>query len=729
MAMREIFRDGSRTTAAVRRARTLVTDELYRLDMADLVDEAAVVTSELATNAVLHGDGVVSVAVTPLREGVRISVEDRTRDAPVVGLLNTEAMTGRGLLLISSMAVRWGTDVVDAGKVVWAELVPGHVPVERSEAELLHLWGDVDHVDEPTVGPRYRVLLGEVPTDLLLGAKTHVDNLVREFTLAASGAADRSTAPLPPTVAKLVETVTTGFAEARQAIKRQAVDAARRGDARVSLELLLPADAADAGEAYLVALDDSDAYSRAARLLTLETPPQHRVFRQWYVGELVRQLRAAAEGVELGPTETFEQRLLCEIDAAARAQRASDQGARLYEVAAALSGAVTSEDVAAAVLEEGVAALGASGGGVLFANRAGGLTVPATLGYDDAVVAGLRSESPDAELPAAHALRTGEAVWLESPEERDARFPALRGLERHTVSLCAVPLVAGGRPLGALRFSFSSERLFDEQERRFVMALAAQTAQALDRAQLQEQRLDMSTRLQHSLLPGRMPAMPGLEVAGIYHPLGDGMELGGDFYDVWPLSGGRFAVAIGDASGTGPEAAARSALVRVTLRALTMAGIEPAVALERLNGMLLEADTDDVFAEQFCTAALGIITPGDRPHVVFYAGGHPFPLLRRAAGRTQELPVGGTLLGLFDEPAVAVREVELGHGDLVVLITDGAVEARRGSQMLGVEAVCDAIDEGGSEAEEVAMAVEAAVLEHTGGRLTDDLAVLVLRAT
>ena len=83
-------------------------------------------------------------------------------------------------------------------------------------------------------------------------------------------------------------------------------------------------------------------------------------------------------------------------------------------------------------------------------------------------------------------MRTGEAVWLESPQERDVRYPGLIGMEPGTMSLCAVPLAAGARLLGALRFSFSEPRLFDEYERRFVLGLAAQTAQAIDRAMLYE---------------------------------------------------------------------------------------------------------------------------------------------------------------------------------------------------------------------------------------------------
>jgi serine phosphatase RsbU (regulator of sigma subunit)/anti-sigma regulatory factor (Ser/Thr protein kinase) len=735
--VRQRFGAEGRTVEVVGQARAVVAEAVGTLGLDALADQAALITSELVTNALFHGQGIVEIRVEPVDSGIRISVEDRTRVPPVLALANTEAMTGRGLLLISSMSSRLGADVTETGKVVWAEVVPGHVTSPLTEEQLLDLWDDVRWEERvPAAGARHRIVLGEVPTDLLVAAKTHVDNLVRELTLTATGATTGATAPLPPPLAALVDSVVFGFAEARQAIKRQALEGARRGDDHVRLELSLPPEAADAGEKYLDALDEADAYSRAARLLTLETPPQHRLFRQWYVGELVRQLRAVAHGEAPPLSETFEQRLLREIDTVAEAQQVSERGARLYEVAAALSRAVTPEDVAAAVLMEGVEALGASGGGVLLATEPGTLQVPGTIGYDESVVAQLRTESPDAELPAAVALRTGDAVWLESLEEVELRFPELRALEPDAVSLCAVPLVLAGRRLGALRFSFPAARLFDDHERRFVVALADQTAQALDRTLLHAQRLDTSVRLQRGLLPGRIPDVPGLEIAGIHHPLGHGMELGGDFYDVWPLSGGRFGFAIGDSAGTGPEAAALSAMVRFTLRALTVAGMDIVAALERLNETMLDAEADadaevGLGGQRFCTSILGIITPGQRPQISLASGGHPYPLLRRAGHATEEVLLGGSLLGVLPDPEFTTRRVDLGPGDLLVLVTDGATEARRDGVMFGVEGVRDTIDSVGPDAHaaDVAAAVETAVVEHTGGELNDDTAALVLRGT
>lgn len=225
--------------------------------------------------------------------------------------------------------------------------------------------------------------------------------------------------------------------------------------------------------------------------------------------------------------------------------------------------------------------------------------------------------------------------------------------------------------------------------------------------------------------------MPGLEVAAIYHPLGDGIELGGDFYDVWSLPDGRFGFAIGDATGTGPEAAALSAMVRFTLRALTTAGMAPGHALVKLNEMMVEAGASGPIGERFCTAVLGVVTPGPPcPRVVLTSGGHPYPLLRRAGGsEPEEVELQGSLLGLFEDPPVASVTVELSPGDLVALVTDGATEARRDGVMFGVEGVIGALAAAGSDAAGVVAAIEAAVLRHTGGELTDDLAALVLRAT
>lgn len=722
-----VFDAGQDDLRLVAEVRSFVISELRRRCRADLVDDAVLVATELATNAVLHAGGMAAVRVDTVEGGVRIEVHDRSRVPPVRARSSDDSMTGRGLHLVGALSTRWEAELTPNGKVVWAELSGRPVASTASAEELIKLWAD-DLVDHGQSVPRHRVTLGDVPTSLLLGAKSHVDNLVREFTLAARGAVAGVSGAVPAPLASLIESVVSRFTEARQAIKRQAIAAADLGLSHVHLELILPADAAEAGEEYLAALDEADSYCRAARLLTLETPPQHRVFRHWYVGEIVRQLRAAAAGERAPEREAFEQRLLREIDSVARARSTSERAARLFEVSAALSGAATTEAVAQAALDTGVSALGASGGGILLATDADLLLVPATVGYEEEVVARLRSESKDAELPAAVALRTGEAVWLESREERDQRFPELSTMERTTVSACAVPLVVGGRRLGALRFSFSQTRLFDDEERRFVLALAAQTAQALDRAQQAELRADLSRRFQRSLLPGELPSPPGIEFAGTYQPWGDGMELGGDMFDVWDLGGDRWGLTIADSAGTGPEAAALTAMVRFTVRALSMEDGVPASVLHTLNRALLQAGAGGRDGERFCTALFGVLrrTAGGAS-LTLAGGGHPDPLLRQANGVTDEVPVGGSLLGVLDNVPVGTRTLQLGPGDTVVLFTDGAVEARRGRVMFGEDRLLRTVREAPAGAQAVADAVVEAVVAHVGGAMTDDLAALVVR--
>lgn len=476
-------------TRSVSLARRRVQQVLEDHQLEDLIGTAELVVSELATNAVLHTDGPFGLGVEVQGPGVRLSVSDSSTVLPIVPAPSSSAaMTGRGLLLVRSLAAKLGFQPTAEGKVVWAEIRDERLPGDTEVGELIDAWAD-DLRDEQ--GPRHGAItiqLGEVPTDLLLAAKAHVENLVREFTLAAAGAQAGSTGAVPPALAELIETVVHGFAEPRLSIKRQALEAARRGLDHVELRLELRPGAAEAGEAYLNALDQADVYCRAARLLTLETPPRHRVFRHWYVGEIIRQVRRAEAGLPGDKPQTFEARLLDEVDAAAAARAVADRAARLYIVSSGLARASTPEAVAEVVLSEGVAALGASGGGLFLPGIRDRLSVPGTVGYNRRLVESLRSESPAAELPGAVALRTGEPVWMESREERDARFPELADMESETVSMCAVPVRIHDRLLGALRFSFAEQRRFGESERAFVQALASLAAQALDRARLEEER-------------------------------------------------------------------------------------------------------------------------------------------------------------------------------------------------------------------------------------------------
>ncbi|MCK9927676.1 SpoIIE family protein phosphatase [Frankia sp. Mgl5] len=465
------------TPDAVAYARRVATRALSGTRWQAIASDVALVVSELATNAVLHGSVPVYVRLRSGTSVIRVEVSDGSRAEPVRPPPDGGGLTGRGMALVAFTATRWGVEPDHGGKTVWAEL---------GEAGTHHeAVSDAPSPSEPRADRgEYLITLGDVPTDLLLAAKHHVDGLIREFALAAGGAATGASGTVPQRLAELLELVTNRFARPREAIKRQALAAVAAGEPRTHLQLALPLDAADAGEEYLAALEEIESYARAARLLTLESPPQHVAFRRWYVGSLVTQLRIAARGGVPEPVRTFEQYLLDTLDEVVRTQRTAERVARLQGVTAALALATTPEKVAEVVVSEGVTALGAFGGGLLVARDAGRLAVPGTVGYREEVVSMLRAERLDDRLPAADAIRGGMPVWLESRQDRDSRYPELAEREPNVVSMCALPLLVGDRVLGALRFSFDHPRLFDADERDFVLALAAQTALAVERARL-----------------------------------------------------------------------------------------------------------------------------------------------------------------------------------------------------------------------------------------------------
>ena len=279
----------------------------------DFLSDVELVVSELVTNAALHGEPPILVRLGMVDDCVRVEVADLGRTLPIQMLDRPDNTTGRGLSLVAALSRDWGIEPnAPVGKVVWAlicqEEAGGAGAPQMDEEAILAAWPDFDDSDV-----RYTVRLGMVPTDFLLAAKAHIDSVVREMELMRNDR-ERTGNSLPPGVELLIETVTTGFAEARSEIKRQALEAAARGDQVTALELHLPLEAADAGERYLAALDEADRFARSAQLLTLAAPPAHRAFRRWYVQSLVDQLRGLARGETPVQPRPFEDVLADEGD-------------------------------------------------------------------------------------------------------------------------------------------------------------------------------------------------------------------------------------------------------------------------------------------------------------------------------------------------------------------------------------------------------------------------------
>ncbi|MGX6600834.1 PP2C family protein-serine/threonine phosphatase [Micromonosporaceae bacterium Da 78-11] len=181
--------------------------------------------------------------------------------------------------------------------------------------------------------------------------------------------------------------------------------------------------------------------------------------------------------------------------------------------------------------------------------------------------------------------------------------------------------------------------------------------------------------LQLSLLPDALAAPPGLRTAAHYH-MASPEQVGGDFYDLFPLPGGRWGFFLGDVSGKGVHAAATTATARYTLRAAAVYDPDPAAVLANLNRVLFQDYASDRHRHR--TVVFGILTPTPDGYLATVAGGgHPAPLLLRSDGSVQyQALTGGTLIGIMATAPIATRTLLLGPGDTLLLYTDGLIEAR-----------------------------------------------------
>lgn len=244
-----------------------------------------------------------------------------------------------------------------------------------------------------------------------------------------------------------------------------------------------------------------------------------------------------------------------------------------------------------------------------------------------------------------------------------------------------------------------------------------------------ERFASLARTLQESLLPPDLPEVPGVQLAARYHPAGTGLEVGGDFYDVFRIGRGSWGVVMGDVCGKGAAAASLTALARYTLRAAAMQTNDPARVLGTLNqAMLRQTVVGEAQDERFATVVYAAARRARERLVVTVAcGGHAPPLLVRPDGSV--LPVGqpGTLLGLFRTVELENAEVELRSGDALVLFTDGVTEAPGPGGQLGEQALVEVLRRcAGRGAAEMAATVERVAMEHQGGVSRDDMAVLVL---
>jgi len=339
---------------------------------------------------------------------------------------------------------------------------------------------------------------------------------------------------------------------------------------------------------------------------------------------------------------------------------------------------------------------------------------------------------PNAPTGVPQVLRTGESeLWPQIPDEllaeaaEDEQHLALLR-ELGLRSAMVVPMIARDEAIGALTFvNGPSGRLFSEDDLPMARELARRCAIAIDNSRVYGERDYIARTLQASLLPAELPLIPGLETAARFHATGEGTEVGGDFYDLFPTGGRGWTVVVGDVCGKGPDAAAVTALARYTLRAAAMTERLPSRVLALLNEALLRQPGE----RRFCTVAYAYLEAlEDGARMGFASGGHPLPLVLRSDGSVEWLGSHGMLLGAVPDPTLEDRSAALAPGDAVVFYTDGVTEAGSPRRALGEERLGELVaDCAGMDADAIAGQVEAAALALEDGPPRDDIAVVVVR--
>jgi serine phosphatase RsbU (regulator of sigma subunit)/PAS domain-containing protein len=373
---------------------------------------------------------------------------------------------------------------------------------------------------------------------------------------------------------------------------------------------------------------------------------------------------------------------------AEQARAAAHRTTALQTVTAALVAANTPDEVYQAMGTVLRPSAGGHGLAVLLIEQ-GRLTLRYSAGYEDHVVDQLRRVPLAHPYPAAGVARTGQARYLNSPREFAAAQPdpdtAISGGRRKAWAF--LPLTTAGQVIGTLVIGYQQPRHFDDAERANLTAFSRLAAQALQRALLYQAQLSIAADLQRALLPATLPGLPGARHAVRYLPWTDGADVGGDWYDVIPITADRAAIVIGDVAGHSPQAAATMGQLRSALRAYAADGGTPADVMRRANEHMRRYEP-----HAMATCCYLELHQSHRTATVVLAG-HPPPVLR-TDDRTRPLHVPpGPPLGTR-HATYRDQTLPLPPGCSIVLYTDGLIEDRRYTVDRGLAELCEAIESG-----------------------------------
>ncbi|MGW0609378.1 SpoIIE family protein phosphatase [Streptomyces sp. NPDC002788] len=421
-----------------------------------------------------------------------------------------------------------------------------------------------------------------------------------------------------------------------------------------------------------------------------------------------------------GP-EGLPERVLGVVSAAPVLRRGASDVARIQWLTAALDDATTVRDVSRVVVAALREPLGADRVALaeLLDDRLA-VTVldpPGPGAWPELWRSEWRSEWPDAPvsaLPTLHAaLRDGRmSLWPAGA----ALEPGLAGIGPG--GLAVLPLPAKSRVAGVCLVGWDTPHEFAPEERALLTATAGLVGQALKRAHAYDAEQELATMLQRSLLPRRLPRLPGGIAVARYLPARRGLQVGGDWYDVIALSEGKVALVIGDVQGHSAAAATIMGQMRTAVRAYAVEGHPPDVVVAHANRLLVGMETD-LFAT-CCYVELDM----EEGNALFVRAGHLAPLVRYPDGGTEEIAVeGGLPLGVLADAEFPLTALALAPGSVLALVTDGLVESADLHLDEGMRLVREALA-AADPADAGRMADE---LLGEEGRREDDVALLLLR--
>ncbi|MEV6508442.1 SpoIIE family protein phosphatase [Streptomyces sp. NPDC051642] len=433
------------------------------------------------------------------------------------------------------------------------------------------------------------------------------------------------------------------------------------------------------------------------------------------------------DGVTLYLTDVTEKRQH-EEERRASELAVARRAVRMGELTAALAKATTSQDVVAAVARRVLPPFAATG---LLVQAVEGdrLHTVGADGYPDDFLTTVDGHTRTPGEPSWDVIASGVPMFLSSIEEYAARYPELaaRPARAEKQAWAFLPLTASGHTFGVCVVAFDRARRLTDEERTLLTTISALVAQALERARLYDAEHTRSRELQRSLLPRALPQLPACTAAARYLPAGQGMDVGGDWYDIIPLSGGQVALVVGDVMGHGLPEAATMGRLRTALHTLADLELPPDEIMSHLNelvaGMGEESYVTCLYAlydstTQICSIAGAGHPP---PAVVHPDGTVHFPEL------SADPPLGAA------EPPFETVELKVPEGSLLVLYTDGLVESSKREMDEGMADLARLLSaahrtESGAEAdlEDLCDTLTAGLLpaEHS---TADDAALLVAR--